>query len=238
MDRGGSPGLAVTSADGVVDVVLRRGDDNLLTIDMCRVLTDRLLTPDAGDHVLRIRADGPVFCLGRERRAETPDELRVEARSLVALNEALSSSPMVTVAQVHGDAAGFGVGLAALCDITIAAPSAGFRFPEVEIDLAPVVVLSWLPDLIGHKEAFRLTASGARVDARRAADLGLVTTVTDTDDSLDAVVTDEIAALRKRMPRVHSEVKGFLRATDDLSRAQAYELALDRLVLGSMARRR
>lgn len=238
MDGGGSLGLAVTSADGVVDVVLRRGNDNLLTMEMCGVLTDRLLTADAEDHVLRIRADGPVFCLGRERRAETPHELRTEVRTLVALNEALSSSPMVTVAQVHGDAVGFGVGLAALCDITIAAPSAGFRFPEVEIDLAPVVVLSWLPRVIGRRQAFRLTASGARVDAHRAAELGLVSTVSDSDDSLDAVVADEIAALRKHTPRVHGEIKDFLRATADLSETQAYELALDRLVVGSMARRR
>ncbi len=238
MTTGGHAGLVVTSDDGVVDVVVERGDENLLTMQMCSVLTDHLLSPDPDEHVLRIRARGPAFCLGRERWAETPDDLRIEARTLVALNQALSSSRLVTIAQVGGEAAGFGVGLAALCDMTIAGPSAGFRFPEVDIDLAPVVVLSWLPRLVGRKQAFRLAASGQRIDARRAADLGLVNAVTDSDDSLGAAVDDEVAALRKHAPRVHNEIKDFLRASDDLTEAQAYELALDRLVLGSMARKR
>ncbi len=238
MGTGGVDGLMVTSSDGVVDVVIDRGDGNLLTMDMCRVLTERLLSPDPDDHVLRIRASGPAFCLGRERWAETPADLRVEARTLVALNQALSASRLVTVAQVPGEAAGFGVGLAALCDIALAGPSAGFRFPEVDIDLAPVVVLSWLPRLVGRREAFRLAASGRRIEAGRAAQLGLVDAVTDSDEELERAVDDEIATLRKHSPRVHAEIKDFLRTSRDLTEEQAYELALDRLVLGSLARRR
>lgn len=231
-------GLTITSGDGVVDVVIDRGDANLLTMDMCRALIERLQAPDADDHVLRLRALGPAFCLGRERAAETPQDLRVESRTLVELNQSLTSSRLVTVAQVQGDAAGFGVGIAALCDITLAAPSAGFRFPEVDIDLAPAVVLSWLPRIIGRKEALRMAATGRRVDAHRAAQLGLVNVVADTDEGLAALGDEEIAGLRKHSPRVHAEIKDFLRARDDLTDAQAYDLAIDRLVLGSMARKR
>ena len=231
-------GLTITSTDGVVDVVIDRGPDNLLTMDMCRALIRRLTAPDDDDHVLRIRAIGPSFCLGRERSAQTPTDLRTETRVLAELNQALASSPLVTVAQVHADAAGFGVGIAALSDVTVAAPSAGFRFPEIDIDLAPAVVLSWLPRIVGRKEAFRLAATGRRIAADRAAQLGLVSVVADRDDDLEALVDDEIAGLRKHSPRVHAEIKDFLRARSDLSESQSYDLAIDRLVLGSMARKR
>lgn len=231
-------GLTVTQADGVVDVVIARDDANLLTMEMCRALIDVLNAPGDADHVLRIRAEGPVFCLGRERSAESASDLRAETRILVELNQSLATSRLVTVAQVHGEAAGFGVGLAALCDITVAAPSAGFRFPEVDIDLAPAVVLSWLPRIVGRKEAFRMAASGRRIDAHRAAELGLVNVVAATDAALQATGDEEVAALRKQSPRVHAEIKDFLRARDGLTDAQAYELAVDRLVLGAMARRR
>jgi methylglutaconyl-CoA hydratase len=231
-------GLTVRTDGGVIDVVLERGDANLLTVEMCEELTDCLRKPASDAHVLRLSARGPSFCLGRERAADEPASLRAETAALLALNRALGESPLVTVAQVAGDAAGFGVGLAALSDVSIAAPSAGFRFPEVDIDLAPVVVLSWLPRLVGRTHAFNLTATGRRLDAARAAEIGLITDVSESDDTLGTTVDALVAELRARSPRVHTEIKAFLRQSADLTGAQADDLALDRLVLGSLARRR
>jgi methylglutaconyl-CoA hydratase len=230
-------GLRIETADGVATATLARAPANLLTGAICRALTDLLLRPPPELHVLRLRAEGAVFCLGRERVAEDVGSLRDEVEALVALNLALRDSPVVSVAEVHGDAAGFGVGLAALCDVTVAAASARLWFPEVEIDLAPTVVLSWLPRLVGTKAAVHLAATGRRVDAAEAARLGLVTSVVDPAD-LAAVVDAEVERLRGLSPRVHGEIKAFVAHTADLSTDQAYVLATDRLVLGSMARRR
>lgn len=230
-------GLKIATVDGVVDVVIDRGEQNLLTVEMCRALTGILADPSPDAHVLRLRARGPNFCLGRERVADDPSGLRAETAALIDLNKALSGSRLVTVAEVRGEAAGFGVGLAALCDVSVAAPSAGFRFPEVDIDLAPVVVLTWLPQLVGRRQAFLLAATGRRVGATRAAQIGLVTEVVASDSALSAAVDDVVAELRKRSPRVHAEISAFLRQRADLSETQAYDLALERLVLGSMARR-
>jgi len=231
-------GLSMRRDGGVVEAVLERGDANLLTIQMCQELTDCLRDPGPDVHVLRLSARGPSFCLGRERAADDPAGLRAETAALLALNRALGESAVVTVAEVAGDAAGFGVGLAALSDLSIAAPSAGFSFPEVDIDLAPVVVLSWLPRLVGRTHAFHLTATGRRLTAARAAEIGLVTDVSASDDTLGATVDALVDELRARSPRVHAEIKAFLRQSADLTGAQANDLALDRLVLGSLARRR
>ncbi|MGH8867486.1 MAG: enoyl-CoA hydratase/isomerase family protein [Actinomycetes bacterium] len=231
-------GLEVRLDDGVVDVLLDRGEGNLLTVEMCTALSDCLRHPSPDAHVIRLRARGPSFCLGRERTANDVAALRSETGALIDLNRAIGETRLVTVAEVGGDAAGFGVGLAALCDVSIAAPSAGFRFPEVDIDLAPVVVLAWLPSLVGRKQAFHLTATGRRVDARRAAELGLLTEVAESDDTLEKTVDATVSELRARSPRVHAEIGAFLRTRAGLTEAQAYDLALDKLVLGSMARRR
>ena len=230
-------GLAVTVDGPVVRVVIDRGDDNLLTTAMCDELTGLLAAPPPGTHVLRLAAEGPCFCLGRERRAGTVQELRREVGALVALNRALRHSPLVTVAEVHGDAAGFGVGLAALCRVSIAAPSARFWFPEVEIGLAPTVVLSWLPRLVGPKRAFDLTATARRVDAAEALGLGLLTAVAPSDPALEATVDDYVATLCRHQPAVHAQITGFLEASADLTQDQADELAADKLILASLAGR-
>jgi enoyl-CoA hydratase/carnithine racemase len=231
-------GLRSDLAGGVLEVVIDRGDDNIFSLAMCEHLGALLTRPPEGAHVLRLRAEGPAFCLGRERSGETVADLRVETATIIGLNQALSRSPLVTVAEVAGDAAGYGAGLAALCDVSIAAPSAQFYFPEVTIDLAPTVVLTWLSRMVGRKQAFLLAATGDRVDARRAAELGLLTEVSATDEELPEHVSARIEGLQRWSPRVHAQISEFLLAIEDLTETQAYGLAAERLVTGSLERRR
>lgn len=55
-------GLEITDpSDGVLDVRIDRGPDNLLTVEMCAELTALLLDPPSGAHVLRLSAAGEAF---------------------------------------------------------------------------------------------------------------------------------------------------------------------------------
>jgi enoyl-CoA hydratase/carnithine racemase len=230
-------GLEISAvSDGVLDVRIDRAPDNLLTVEMCAELTQALLNPPSGAHVLRLSAAGPVFCLGRERAAGTPGELRAETRTLVGVHRALRTTPLVTVAEVQGDAAGFGVGLLAACDVTVAAAGARFWFPEVGIGLSPSLVLAWLPRVVGERQAFWLTATGERISAARALQLGLLNAVADGPQELAEEVGERIAALRTRDPRVHCEIREMLHATRSLDEFQALDLSIDRLVVGSLRR--
>lgn len=229
-------GCQLTIADGVLDVVIHRGTDNLFTTDMCDALSACLEAPPNGAHILRVRSRGTAFCLGRERTATSLHELKRETAALVRLNRALTESTLVTLAQVQGDAAGFGVGVAALCDLSVAAPSVKVWFPEVSMGLAPSVVLAWLPGLIGKKRAFQLTATGMKIDAERARDLGLFTEVAATDETLSQLSDQLVAALRQFSPLVHSEIKRFIRHASAMSEGPAYELAALRLVTAGLSR--
>lgn len=222
--------------DAVVWAVIDRGPENLLTSQICQELTEFLQGPPADVHVLVLAPAGANFCLGRERQAATLEELRREVGALVALNGALQATRVVTMAAVNGDAAGFGVGLASLCDVSIAVPSARFWFPEVELNLAPAVVLAWLPRIVGRRRAFQLTATGQRLSAGEALDLGLLTGVATADDALESAVRNELAALTKFSPRVHGEIKDFLRASAGLGPDQANDLAIEKLINESMSR--
>ena len=96
--------------------------------------------------MLRLRAAGEVFCLGRERAGSTPGESAFgKPDALVGLHRALRRTLLATIAEVHGDAAGFGVGVLAACDVAVAFSGASLWFPEVGIDLAPALALAWLP---------------------------------------------------------------------------------------------
>ncbi len=221
---------------GVLDVVIDRPPDNLLTVDLCAGLTELLLAPPSDAHVLRLRSVGEVFCLGRERAGSTPAELRAETRILVGLHRALRDTPLVTVAEVHGNAAGFGVGIIAACDVSVAVSDASLSFPEVGIDLAPALVLAWLPRLVGERQAFWLTATGEAITAARAAELGVINEVVSGPDVLAKNVAARIDALRRRSPRIHGEIKDLLRAFRSLDEDQALDVSVDRLVVGALRR--
>ena len=75
--------------------------------------------------VLRIRARGNVFCTGRERAGRTLAAIRRESARLIKFKVALRSSPLISVAEVQGDALGFGFGLAIVCDFALVADHAG-----------------------------------------------------------------------------------------------------------------
>ncbi|SNS61594.1 hypothetical protein SAMN05216276_1012135 [Streptosporangium subroseum] len=66
-------GLTVSApADGVLVAELDRPPGNLLTVELCEEFVRLLRQPPEGAHVLRLRATGKVFCLGRERAGSTP----------------------------------------------------------------------------------------------------------------------------------------------------------------------
>ncbi|HLI23702.1 MAG TPA: enoyl-CoA hydratase/isomerase family protein [Acidimicrobiales bacterium] len=238
--------MALTAVEGlrlevdgpVVVATIDRGDENLISMEMCGVLTDLLFEPPAGTRILHLRGAPPVFCLGRDRGATDEDSLRAEAETLVALNRALREGRLLTVAEVGGDAAGYGVGLAALCDVSFAAPGARFWFPEVEAGLAPTVVLAWLPTLMPRSHAFRLTATGARIDGREAARLGLVTAASASDDELPRLVAAEIQALLRCSEVAQGEIRSFLSDAPFADARSVDRMAVDRLVANSLRLRR
>ena len=224
--------------DGVAAAELDRGPENLFTLADLRELTAFLNDPPEDAHVLRLRSVGEAFCLGRERggTSTAPGVVRGEAETLVAVTRAFRHSRLVTVAEVQGDAAGFGVGVLAACDVAVAVADARFSFPEVSIGLAPALVLAWLPGKIGERQAFWLTATGEKITAARAAELGLLNGVVGSAEELRKDVDERVALLRARSPRVHADIRDMLRAFGAVGDDQALDMSIDRLVVGSLRR--
>jgi methylglutaconyl-CoA hydratase len=228
--------IDVRESGPVLDVAFCRPPDNLFTLQMCNTLLSILRVPPPGIRILRLRGTPEVFCLGRERLGNTLDELSHEARILGDVNRALRETSLLTVAEVTGDAAGFGVGLMALCDIAVSFRAAKFWFPEVRLGLAPALVLSWLPGIVGSRQAFRLTASGEAISGDEALRLNLITSVVDTPDELSAAVEAVITMLSNHPPHVYSEIRHIMRTMDGLDFGAATEVGVDRLTLASLAR--
>ncbi|HET6929590.1 MAG TPA: enoyl-CoA hydratase/isomerase family protein, partial [Candidatus Acidoferrum sp.] len=76
-------------------------------------------SPAPRARVLRIRANGKVFCTGRERAAHDEQSARAEVARLIEFKRLVRTSSLISVAEVQGDAFGFGMGLAIVTDFPL-----------------------------------------------------------------------------------------------------------------------
>jgi methylglutaconyl-CoA hydratase len=227
-------GLRVDRDGHTIVVTAQRGDENLYSGEMIDALSAAVENAAAdGVRFVRLRAEGPVFCVGRDRAGTTPLALRDEAARIVRVNEVFRTASITVIAEVHGDAAGFGAGLVASADIAIAAEDARFWFPEILGGLAPTVVISWLSKTIPYKMAFDMVTTGDPITALEARRVGLVTDVV-SGRELRSAVDERLERLALMSPGAIKEIKEFFARTRGLDPAHSSAAAVETLALSAV----
>lgn len=127
--------------------------------------------------VLRIRARGKVFCTGRERAGRDVDSIRKEVERLVEFQHALRAASLISVAEVQGDALGFGFALAIACDFVLVAENVSLALPEMRSGLAPSDVITYLGEYALPRVAFPLILFGDPISPVRALQVGLISQI-------------------------------------------------------------
>ena len=188
--------LDVRRDDGVEFVALNRPQVrnafNEGTITELTWWADAVSRDDAVRAVV-LAGHGAVFCAGADlewmqRMATFSHQQNLDdASDMARMFLTLDRLPMPVVGRVHGAAMGGGVGLAAICDIVVAADDTQFGLTEVRLGLIPAVIAPFVIGRIGRSAARELFLTGARFPAARARELGLVHAVVPAGD-LDATV--------------------------------------------------
>ena len=137
-------------------------------------------------------ASPTLFCAGADIKAfTTMDEARgrVLVDTMHNLLQDLERSSIVTIAAVNAPAYGGGNELAMACDFRIAAHSALFGQPEVNLGIIPGFGgTQRLPRLIGQAKALELNLLGDPIDAMQAYELGLVHRVVPDHELFDTAL--------------------------------------------------
>ncbi|MDD3837375.1 MAG: enoyl-CoA hydratase [Phenylobacterium sp.] len=185
--------LVERPAEGVAIVVLDRPEAmNALSKALRAKLHETLQALDADPGVRAIVLTGAgerAFCAGLDlkelgsdpegmRAANATDPAENPARAVLACRKPV-------IAAVNGVAITGGFELALACDVIIASESARFADTHARVGITPGWGLSQkLPRLIGPYRAKELSLTGNFLDARTAADWGLVNRVVPPDDLL------------------------------------------------------
>jgi enoyl-CoA hydratase/carnithine racemase len=186
----------------------------------------------AGDSSVRavvVAAQGRGFCAGhdlKEMRAYTEDKTwqRRLFDECSRMMLTLTRLPQPVIARVQGIATAAGCQLVAMCDLAVAADTATFAMPGVNIGIFCSTPAVGVARNIGRKRAMEMLLTGEPIDARTACAWGLVNQVVHGDE-LDRVVqrwTDIIlsrspAAIRLGKETFYRQIESSLEAAYDVA---------------------
>jgi methylglutaconyl-CoA hydratase len=179
---------------------------NALTATMIQELTLALrVAEDSRCGIVILRGAGEHFCSGldlselRAMAGRSREQHRLDSMNVAELFRTLYSLSLPSIAQVRGFALAGGMGLATLCDFTLASDDARFGYTEVKIGFVPAIVSSFLLLQVGEKQARDLLLTGRTIDAAEAHTLGLITRVV-ASDQLDAAMSELTTSLLANSP--------------------------------------
>lgn len=212
---------------GIVEIDRPEGR-NALDGESWRAIAAAAAAHDGAAQVrtILVQSTGSVFCAG----GDLDWMLRSEPAELVAAATALDALAAVgkpVVARVHGPAYGGGVGLAAACDLVVAAHNVRFQMTEVRVGVAPAMVSRAVIGRIGGALFRRWALLASGVSAAEALAAGLVDRIAEPDQ-LDAAIDEVCTALCAGEPGALASVKrlfptglGGPEAAAELSRLRA-----------------
>ena len=186
--------LLVDVREGVASVTLNRPEvRNALNAILIRELEEALATLEADPEarvIVLAGAGARAFCAGADLKGVADRGTTLQAREtfggLARILESMARMRTPLVAKVHGYALAGGCGLAAGCDIVLAAEDAIFGLPEIKIGLLPFIVMAPILRSVGRKRGMLMILSGEQVSAREAYEMGLVSRIVPRADLASA----------------------------------------------------
>ena len=239
--------VSISIDDGIADVKLTRADKrNALDPAMFTAIADagERLKREPGLRVVVLSGDGPSFCAGLDMASmqaigsndggsEAGNAGSMEAGRITHLGQQVcwvwQEVPVPVIAAVHGHALGGGLQVALGADIRIVHPETKLSVREVYWGLVPDMTGTFmLSKLVRPDVARELTYTARILSGAEGAELGLVTTLSDTpyDDAMS--MARDIAA---KSPGAVRGAKELFNRLDHEGAAEAF--AEERRVIGS-----
>jgi enoyl-CoA hydratase/carnithine racemase len=226
----------ITERSGsVLRVELNRpAKKNAMTSSMYVTLAD-VFNDAVKDEQVRVvlwHGAGDSFCAGNDIEDFLKNPPGPGESPQARLMNALVDFDRPLIAAVQGAAIGGGTTMLTHCDFVYVGESAKFQMPFVNLALVPEFGSSFsIPARIGHIRAAELILLGQPFDARKAADLGLVTqvvsdqsllaTATETARKLAAKPASALQASKKLMKQsFRQQIKAAMRAENEEFSAQ------------------
>lgn len=188
------------------------------------------LGADTALRAIVLGGHGKAFCAGadlswmRAMAGYSWEGNRADAQALADMLWAVHRCPLPVVARIQGDCYAGGVGLAAVCDVRVAAAGVQFCLSEARLGLLPATIGPYVIRALGESASRRYFTTAERFDAACAQQLGFVhecVAPEALDDTVDGIVAAWVGngpEAVKACKRLVADLAG--QAIDDALRAE------------------
>ena len=225
--------LNVETSEGVLRVTLNRPE---VRNAFNSQLIEELLTTfqgiadgtPGGIRAVVLSGAGQSFCAGADvnwMRASldfTHEQNVEDATHMADMFDQINSCPVPVIGRIHGAALGGGVGLAAVCDIVVAAEDVVWAFSEAKLGIAPAVISPYVLAKIGRSHARALFFTAERFDSRRAWQIGLAHVIVPASQ-LDVEVDRLLLEIKSSSAQAIARAKQLISAMPALAPLEAKE---------------
>ncbi|MGC1779459.1 MAG: enoyl-CoA hydratase [Xanthobacteraceae bacterium] len=232
---------------GVAILTLNRpAARNSLSEAMLEALSDALtaIAHDKNVRVLIITANGPAFSAGhdlKELNGHRSDHDRGRAyftrimKQCSAMMQQIVTLPQPVIAAVQATATAAGCQLVASCDLAVAARTAKFATPGVNIGLFCSTPMVALARNVSRKHAMEMLLTGEMVSAEHAQQIGLVNHLAASGQERDESLKLARKIVGKSALTVRIGKEGFYRQIE-MPLTQAYDYVSEIMVENMLAR--
>jgi enoyl-CoA hydratase/carnithine racemase len=227
--------------EGCVAIVTlnRPNRRNALSLGLMRELLDCLgrIGEERGLRAVILAAAGKVYSSGHdlsELVGRDINDYRQIFDVCAELMMRIQSIPQPVIAEVQGVATAAGCQLVATCDLVVAAEEASFATPGVKIGIFCTTPMVALSRAVGSKRALQMLLTGDPIDARTAAEWGLVNSVVPAGE-LRRETRKLAARIALASPVTVGIGKQAFYTQIDLDQPKAYAYAKEVMAMNAMA---
>ncbi len=217
--------IEVSKKKDTVLVTLNRPEvHNAMNEQLMKELTNSFkdLSKDSSVRAIVLSGKGKSFCAGadlnwmKSMANFSKEENIKDSNLLLDLFETIFQCPKPVIGRINGHAFGGGIGLIAVCDITISVPGLKFAFSEASLGIIPSVISTFVAPRINSANMRRLFITAERFDSAIAHEIGLIDFLVPTEE-LDSKVKFYIDQVKSSGPSAIKEVKFLIRNLNEMN---------------------
>jgi enoyl-CoA hydratase/carnithine racemase len=221
--------VLVSTDNQILTLTLNRPEkQNAITREMYQTLSNAIneANGDFGIRAVLITTSSKHFTAGNDLFDFLNTPPLEEGSPVMNFLGAIHNFSKPLLAAVSGNAVGIGTTMLFHCDVVVAAPSAKFSMPFVNLGLVPEAGSSLLfPRLVGHQQASKVFLTGEPFGSEEALAMGLIAEISDNPNESARAIAAKIAAQPPNAviqtkallkSELHDKVKVVMRAEGEL----------------------
>jgi methylglutaconyl-CoA hydratase len=229
--------IEVFKKTDIATVSLNRPEvHNAMNESLMKELTN-CFTDISNDNTIRVvilTGKGKSFCAGADLNwmksmvNYTKEENIKDSRLLLDLYETINICPKLVIGKINGHAFGGGIGLIAVCDITISIPGLKFAFSEANLGIIPSVISTYVSPRVSAADMRRLFITAERFDSTIANKIGLIDYIVNPEE-LNTKVDFYIEQSRSSGPLAIGEIKNLIKNLRKMSIEKYKEFTIEKI---------